>query len=483
MTQPTPETRPGKTDAPTVTQPPADDGYEQSLGGRQVQMIAIGGAIGVGLFYGTGARLQAAGPGLVLSFAVAGVAAFFVLRAMGELVLYRPTAGSFVEYSREFIGPWAGYVSGWMYWLNWAATGVAEITAVGIYFQFWEPAVPQWVSALAALGLLLTVNLISVRLFGELEFWFALLKVLAIVAFLGTGVYLVLTRSAVGTTHAGLPNLTDHGGLFPLGFAVVLMSLQAVVFAYAGTEMVGVTAGETKDVAHVIPRAINGVIWRIAVFYVGSVLLLVLVLPWTDYGPAASPFVTVFSRIGLPAAASVMNGVVLVAALSSTNSGLYSTGRILRSLGERGEAPKFTMRMSSHHVPYGGIMLTCAVYFAGVMLNLFVPHRAFDIATALASLGVLSTWITILVCQMRLRTFAQRGQVRRPSYRMPGAPVTNLIALALLVLVLCLMPFADTDQAFAFAFIPVLAIVLRYGWHRIQRNRREAEGTARQPTR
>ena len=460
--------RPAKSDVPATT---SEEGYQQSLAGRQVQMIAIGGAIGVGLFYGTGARIAETGPALVLGFAVAGVVAFFVLRAMGELVLYRPTAGSFVEYSREFIGPWAGYVSGWMYWLNWAATGVAEITAVGIYVHFWAPAVPQWVSALAALAFLLTVNLISVRLFGELEFWFSMLKVLAIVAFLGTGLYLVVTHALVGTTHAGASNLTSYGGFFPLGFPAVLMSLQAVIFAYAGTEMVGVTAGETRNVHHVIPKAINGVIWRIAIFYVGSVLLLVMVLPWTDYGPGQSPFVTVFAKIGLPAAASIMNGVVLIAALSSTNSGLYSTGRILRSLAGRGEAPRFTLKMSSHHVPYGGIMLTCAVYFLGVLLNLVVPHRAFDIATALASLGVISTWVSILVCQLRLRARADRGDLTRPEYRMPGAPVTNLFSLALLALVLCLMPFANSEQAIAFACLPVLAAVLWYGWHRITRSR------------
>lgn len=463
-----PEPIPAKSDTPATT---SEEGYQQSLAGRQVQMIAIGGAIGVGLFYGTGARLAETGPALVLAFAVAGVVAFFVLRAMGELVLYRPTAGSFVEYSREFIGPWAGYVSGWMYWLNWAATGVAEITAVGIYVRFWEPAIPQWVSALAALAFLLIVNLISVRLFGELEFWFSMLKVVAIVAFLGTGIYLVITGSLVGTTHASASNLTSYGGFFPLGFSAVLLSLQAVIFAYAGTEMVGVTAGETRDVHRVIPRAINGVIWRIAIFYVGSVLLLVMVLPWTDYGPGESPFVTVFAKIGLPAAASIMNGVVLIAALSSTNSGLYSTGRILRSLAGCGEAPGFTLKMSSRHVPYGGIMLTCAVYFLGVLLNLIVPHRAFDIATALASLGVISTWVSILVCEMRLRVRARRGELARPGYRMPGAPVTSVLSLALLALVLCLMPFANSEQAIAFACLPVLALVLWYGWHRAKRGR------------
>jgi L-asparagine permease len=199
------------------------------------------------------------------------------------------------------------------------------------------------------------------------------------------------------------------------------------------------------------------------------VQLLVLVLPWTAYGPEQSPFVTVFARLGVPGAAGIMNGVVLTAALSSTNSGLYSTGRILRALAGRGEAPKVTGRMSRRHVPYGGILFTCAVYFAGVILNLVVPHRAFDIATALASLGVLSTWITILVCQLRLRSKAIRGEITRPSYRMPGAPATNLIGLAMLALIVVLMPFATTDQALAFACLPVLAVILWAGWRRVQR--------------
>jgi L-asparagine permease len=197
-----PDIRPETGTEPVIS---GDEGYQPALTNRQVQMIAIGGAIGVGLFYGTGEKIATVGPGLVLAFVLAGVVAFFVLRAMGELVLYRPTAGSFVEYAREFVGPWAGYVSGWMYWMNWAATGVAEITAVGIYVQYWAPGVPQWVSALTALGLLLTVNLVSVRLFGELEFWFATLKVLAIVTFLLTGLFLVLTTAAIGDTHAWPP--------------------------------------------------------------------------------------------------------------------------------------------------------------------------------------------------------------------------------------------------------------------------------------
>jgi L-asparagine permease len=477
-----PEIRPesaGQTQPSSVEA--TDEGYRPSLSNRQVQMIAMGGAIGVGLFYGTGEKIAAAGPGLVLSFGIAGVVAFFVIRAMGELVLHRPTAGSFVEYAREFVGPWAGYVSGWMYWLNWAATGVAEITAVGIYVQYWAPGVPQWVSALGALALLLGVNLVTVRLFGETEFWFAALKVLAIVSFLLVGLWLVLSSGAIGDTHASVSNLTSHGGFFPKGFPVVLMSLQSVVFAYAGTEMVGVAAGETKDVKRVIPKAVNGVMWRIAVFYCGSVLLLVMVLPWTEYSATQSPFVTVFAKLGVPGAASIMNAVILTAALSATNSGLYSTGRILRSLAQRGEAPKITSRMNKHHVPYGGILLTCSVYFLGVVLNVFVPHRAFDIATALASLGVLATWVTILVCQMRLRAAAERGDVERPWFRLPGSPVTNWVSLGALAVVLVLMPFANSAQAIAFGCLPVLVAALWYGWRRISRRRRALVPAPRTP--
>jgi L-asparagine permease len=462
-----PEIRP---ETPQSSVEATDEGYQPTLTNRQVQMIAIGGAIGVGLFYGTGEKIAQAGPGLVLAFGLAGVVAFFVLRAMGELVLYRTTGGSFVEYAREFIGGWAGYVSGWMYWLNWAATGVAELTAIGIYVKYWAPAMPQWLSALIALGVLLAVNLVSVRLFGELEFWFATLKVIAIVSFLLVGAGLVAAVAGVGDTHASVSNLTSHGGFFPKGFPIVLMSLQAVVFAYAGTEMVGVAAGETKDPHKVIPRAINGVIWRIALFYCGSVLLLVMVLPWTDYSAGESPFVTVFARLGVPGAASIMNAVILTAALSATNSGLYSTGRILRALAARGEAPKITGRMNKHHVPYGGIMLTCTFYFLGVLMNIFIPQRAFDIATSLASLGVIATWVTILVCQMRLRARAQSGALRRPSYRMPWSPITNWAALAVLALVLVLMPFANSEQAIAFACLPFLAAVLWYGWRRIRLN-------------
>ncbi|WP_134661535.1 MULTISPECIES: amino acid permease [unclassified Amycolatopsis] len=452
------------------------DNYTKALGNRQVQMIAIGGAIGVGLFLGAGGRLHEAGPSLVLSYALCGIAAYFVMRALGELVMHRPSSGSFVTYAREFIGPWAGFVSGWMYWLNWAMTGIAEITAVAIYVHKWLPDVPQWITALVALGVLMAVNLLSVKLFGELEFWFSVVKVLAIIVFLVTALGLVFTGANIGGTTAGVHNLTDHGGFFPAGVGIALMTLQAVVFAYSAIEVVGIAAGETKDARKVLPKAINGVVWRIGVFYVGSVLLLAMLMPWPFYNGGESPFVTVFSRLGIGGIGDVMNAVVLTAALSSCNSGLYSTGRILRALADEGEAPKFVGKMNSRHVPYGGILFTSVAYVLGVVLNYIVPSKAFDIATAIASLGVVATWATLVFSQMRMRQAALRGELERPSYRMPGAPYTGWATLGFLVLVVVLMGFSDGAEKIAFYSIPAIVVVLAVGWRLVSRKRQARTG-------
>ncbi|MEU6997760.1 amino acid permease [Nonomuraea sp. NPDC046570] len=442
-----------------MARPELDEGYRQSLGNRQVQMIAIGGAIGVGLFLGAGGRLAAAGPALVLSYAAAGLAAFFVMRALGELVLYRPTSGSFVEYANEFVGPWAGFASGWMYWINWAFTGIAELTAVATYVAYWAPGFPQWLTALISLLFVLAVNLLSVRLFGELEFWFALLKVLAICAFLVIALAVVLLAVDVDGGQAGAHNLTANGGFFPNGFPVVLMSLQAVVFAYSSIELVGITAGETKNPREIMPKAVNGVIWRIALFYVGSIVLLSMVLPWTAYSAGTSPFVTFFGALGVPWAADAMNLIVITAALSSCNSGLYATGRVLRSMAGRGEAPAFCAPLSPRHVPMGGILMTATVFLGGVALFYFVPKRAFDIATAVASLGVVTTWATLVYCQLRLRR-RRLGS----AFPMPGSPYSNWLTLGFLGLVVLLMPLADENQRVAFLCLPVLAAGIAIGW-------------------
>ena len=448
-----------------------DEGYSKGLQPRHVSMIAIGGAIGTGLFLGAGGNLAKAGPALALCYAVCGVFAFFVVRALGELVLHRPSSGSFVSYSREFLGERGAFVAGWMYVLNWSLTGMADITAVALYVHYWGAfqGVPQWVLALIALGVVLTANLISVKLFGEMEFWFAIVKVVAIISFLAVGLWLLGTRHKVGGTTPGWHLISDNGGIFPRGFTAAIVILQGVVFAYAGVEMVGVTAGETAEPQKIVPKAVNSIMWRIAVFYIGSVVLLTLLLPWTAYSTSQSPFVTVLSRIGVPDVGGVMNLVVLTAAMSSLNSGLYSTGRILRSMATAGSAPGFTARMSRHQVPYGGILLTAAVALLGVGLNAWLPGQAFEVVVNLASLGVICAWIMIMICHLVFVRKARAGGAPRPDFQLWASPWIELVTLAFLAGVIVLMAVdGGTIGRWTVVLILPIAGCLVLGWRAVR---------------
>jgi L-asparagine permease len=446
-----------------------DAGYQKGLKNRQIQMIAMGGAIGTGLFLGAGSRLHQAGPSLAIVYLVSGVFAFLVVRAMGELVMHRPTTGSFVSYSREFYGEKAAYTAGWLYFLNWGTSGIGDVTAAAIYVKFFAPDVPQWIPALAALVIVLAINLVSVKLFGEMEFWFAAIKVAALVIFMVIAIVVLVIRHPVGGVETGPQLIFSHGGFFPNGFLPALMILQGVVFAYAGIEMVGVTAGEAKEPRKIIPKAVNAVGWRIAIFYVGSILLLVMLLPWSAYSATESPFVTFLSRLGVPGAGGIMNIVVLTAALSSVNSGLYSTGRILRSLSVNGSAPKFTGIIGRNGVPYGGVLLTAVVYLIGIGLNLFVPGDAFEIALNFSALGIIGMWVMIMLCNLALQRRARDGLLPRPEYRLPGAPFTNYLTMAFLVVVLALSWFDEPAGRIMIYSIPGIAVLLVAGWFGVRR--------------
>jgi L-asparagine permease len=447
-----------------------DDGYRKSLKARHINMIAIGGAIGTGLFLGAGGRLAQAGPSLAIAYAVCGLFAFFVVRALGELILYRPSSGAFVSYAREFMGEKGAYTAGWMYFLNWSTTGIADITAIALYAHYWSAfsSVPQWVLALGALAIVLTLNLVSVRLFGEMEFWFALVKVATLVVFMVIGIVLLVTQQPVDGASPGPQLITDNGGIFPLGVLPMVVLMQGVVFAYASVELVGVAAGETENPHKIMPRAINSIMWRIGVFYVGSVVLLAMLMPWSAYSADESPFVTVLSNIGVPAAGDVMNLVVLTAAMSSLNSGLYATGRILRSMSMAHSAPKFTGVMSRTSVPYGGILLTAAVCVLGVGLNYVVPAEAFEIVLNFASIGILSTWGIIVTSHLLFVRKAQRGELTRPGYRLPFSPYTQIATLAFLVSVMALMAFDETGRI-VLAGLPVIVLVLVIGWFGVRK--------------
>ncbi|MGP3983346.1 amino acid permease [Streptomyces sp. KR80] len=440
-----------------------EEGYQRGLGSRQVQMIAIGGAIGVGLFMGAGANIAKAGPSIILMYALAGVVIFFIMRALGELLLYRPVSGSFAEYAREFLGPFFGYATGWTYWLMWVVTGMAELTAAAIYIHFWFPEIPQWVSALVFLVVLFGVNLISVKIFGEVEFWFSMIKVTAIIGMIviGLGV-LTLGFSEAGET-AAASNIWAHHGIFPNGIGSSLMTLQGVMFAYLAVELVGVTAGESENPEKTLPKAINTLPWRIIIFYVGSLTVLLAVIKWTEFSAGESPFVQAFKSMGIPLAAGIVNFVVLTAALSSCNSGMYSTGRMLRDLAANSEAPKVFGRLNSRKTPALGITVSVALMAIGVLLNYVVPEKAFGYVTSVATAAGVWTWMMILISHILYRRAVRAGRLPASSFPAPGGAVLSWVALACLVFVTGLIAY-DKDARVSLYVGAFWAVCLAVGW-------------------
>ncbi|HTV32475.1 MAG TPA: amino acid permease [Methylocella sp.] len=431
-------------------------------------MIAIGGTIGVGLFLGSATAIQKAGPGLVVSYAIAGLIMFLVMRALGELLLYKPVAGSFAAYAEEFVSPWAGFMTGWSYWFMWVATGMAEITAVGVYFHYWFPGIPQWVPALATLGLLSVANLLAVKLFGEIEFWFALIKVTTIIAVITIGLTIILFKFGDLGRTASVSNLWTHGGFFPFGPLGVLLPLQMVMFAYQGLELIGPSAGETENPEEVLPHAINSLIVWMMILYIGSLLIIMSLVAWNQLNPATSPFVLVFERVGIPAGANIVNFVVITAAASSCNSGIFGTGRMLYSLARVGHAPQLFGKVSGQNVPIAGVTVSAMIMVIGVALNYIVPERVFGYVTSISLVGALWTWALIVITHLAYRKAVAIGVAPPVAYRMPGSPYTNWLTLAFLVLVAVLLYFYEETRV-ALYVAPVWFTVLCLGYQIVKR--------------
>ncbi|MFZ3557820.1 MULTISPECIES: amino acid permease [unclassified Streptomyces] len=461
-------------DGNEAAQAETDEGYKRGLGARQIQMIAIGGAIGTGLFLGAGKGISKAGPSLILAYAVAGVVIFCIMRALGELLMYRPVSGSFSEYAREFIGPFAGFATGWTYWLFWVITGMTEVTAAATYMTFWWD-IPQWVSALVFTVILYGANLISVKLFGELEFWFSTVKVTAIIGMIliCAGI-LTIGFSDAGDT-ASLTHLWDLGGFFAgeNGIGSTLMTLQMVMFAFLAVELVGVTAGEAKDAKKVLPKAINTVPWRIAVFYVGALIMILSVVPWTSFKAGESPFVHAFDKMGLGVGAAIVNFVVLTAALSSCNSGMYSTGRMLRDLAQNSQGPSFFTKLSKNGLPVIGTTFSAAMMLVGVWINYQWPGEAFNYVVSFATISGMWAWIVILICQIRYRLKSDRGELPKSEFRAPWGVWVSGLALAFIFMVIVLMG-VDPDARVSLYAAPVWAAILGVSYFFLKKRNPEA---------
>ena len=426
----------------------------RGLKDRHIQLIALGGAIGVGLFLGSAKAIHQAGPALLLSYAFAGIAVFFVMRALGELLIHRPVAGSFATYAEEYVGPWAGFVTGWTYWFLWVVTGMAELTAIGMYVHYWLPHVPQWIPALAALVILTGINLIAVKLFGEFEFWFALIKIVTIVGMIILGLAIIMFGfTDLGPT-ASFSNLWSHGGFAPIGMVGVLLTIQIACFSYTGVELIGVTAGEAENPEKVLPHATNGVTYRILFFYIGALIILMSLVPWNQLNPNASPFVQVFDKIGIPAAGGFINFVVITAAASSCNSGIFSTGRMLYTLSQFKQAPAVFGKVNKGHVPATGILMSAACMLIGVALNYLVPEEVFTYVTSVVTVGAVWTWGIIAWSHLKYRQSVNKGVSKSVSYRMPYAPYSNWFVILFLVLVMCFLAF-DADTRIALYVAPV----------------------------
>jgi amino acid transporter, AAT family len=447
-----------------------EEGLERGLKDRHVQMIALGGAIGVGLFLGSGAAIDRAGPGLVIAYLLGGVAIFFMMRALGEMALHQPVAGSFTTYAERYVGPLAGFFTGWTYWIGWLVTGMAELTAAGIYVNYWWD-IPQWVPALVFLVGLYGVNLISVRLFGEFEFWFAIVKVMTIVGIILLGLAVLLFGFGDLGGSASFSHLWDQGGFLPNGFGEVFLVLQIVMFAYFGVELVGVTAGEAANPEKTLPSAINKVILRILLFYVGALVIIMSLVAWNQLDPEGSPFVFVFDRIGIPAAAGIINFVVLTAALSSCNSGLFSTGRMLLTLSRFGQAPARFGRLSPRKVPANAMTVSAVVLLVGVVINYLIPEKAFAYITSVSTIAALWTWGIISLAHRGFRKAASEGRVDAPTrFLMPGYPVANWFVLAFMAMVAVLLLF-DADTRIAWYVAPFWTAAVLIGWRVLKARR------------
>jgi AAT family amino acid transporter/D-serine/D-alanine/glycine transporter len=448
---------------PDPKTPAESDELVRGLTHRQIQLMAIGGAIGVGLFLGAGKAIRDAGPAVLLCYLVAGAVVFLMLRALGEMAMKRPVSGSFATYAEERVGPWAGYATGWTYWLMWTTGVMAEITAIGIYTQFFFPEVPQWLPALVSVVVLVGANMISVRMFGETEFWFAMIKVVAILTFIGTGIAIIAFGLGELGDQAAVSNLWSHGGFFPEGVGGILTALQIVTFAFVGIELIGVTAGEAKNPRRELPPAINRVAWRILIFYVGAIAVILMLIPWDQVSLETSPFVLAWDSIGIGAAAGILNGVVITSALSSCNSGLFASGRMLYALSETGEAPRPLHHLSRTHVPARALALTGAVLMLGVVVNLIDPDHAFIYITSITTVAILWVWAMIAICHLRFRAAGETSD-----FRMPGSPWTNYIVIGYLALVLVLLAVTP-EQRVAVIAGAIWAAVLAIGWRRVSR--------------
>lgn len=446
------------------------DHLQRRLTPRHITFMALGMCIGAGLFLGSASTIKLAGPSVLFAYVFGGAMIFIIMRALGEMAAYEPIAGSFGAYAHKYLGPFAGYLTGWNYWLLMMGVGIAESTAVGIYMKAWFPELPQWIWAFGAVAMIGGLNLMAVKVYGELEFWFALIKVLTVVLMIAGGAAIIWLGWGNGGHPMGLSNLWTHGGWFPHGVTGMVLALPVLVFSFGGIETIGMAAAEAAQPERTIPRAVNSVIWRILIFYIGSLFVIMAIYPWNELGTQGSPFVSTFAKLGIPSAAGLINFVVITAALSSFNSTTFSGSRMLYSLATQGQAPASMQRLGGNGVPVRGVLVTLVFLLLGVVLNYLVPGRIFGMIMSILAFNTVWTWGTVLVAHWSFR----RRLGKTLPFRLRAWPFSSVVCLAFLAFVLVMLGYsADTRVALYVGLIWIALLGVAYRAFGIDRRLRE----------
>lgn len=442
---------------------------KRGLKSRHIQLIALGGAIGTGLFLGIAQTIKMAGPSVLLGYGIAGVIAFLIMRQLGEMVVDEPVAGSFSYFADKYCGHLPGFLSGWNYWVLYVLVSMVELTAVGIYVQYWWPNVPTWVSALVFFGVINAISLLNVKAFGEMEFWFAIIKVVAIIGMIIFGAWLLASGDA--GPQASVANLWQHGGFFPNGWQGLVMAMAVIMFSFGGLELVGITAAEADDPSSSIPRATNQAIYRILIFYIGALGILLSLYPWQNVVTGGSPFVLIFHALDSNLVATALNVVVLTAALSVYNSGVYCNTRMLFGLAKQGNAPRALLKVNRHGVPLVALGVSALATGACVLVNYLMPGKAFQVLMGLVVSALIINWAMISWIHLRFRAQKKR-EGKSTAFQSLGYPFTNYLCLAFLAGILVIM-YLTPGLRISVYLIPVWLAALGLGYW-IKQSKRSA---------
>ena len=424
---------------------------KKGLSNRHIQLIALGGSIGTGLFLGIAQTIKLAGPSVILGYAIAGLIAFLMMRQLGEMIVEDPVSGSFSHFAYKYWSKFAGFMSGWNYWVLNILVCMAELSAIGLYIHYWWPEIPTWVSALGFFIFINVINLLHVKLFGEMEFWLAIIKVLAIIAMIAFGSYLLASGS--GGSQSNIQNLWELGGFFPNGIMGLVMAMAMIMFAFGGIELVGIAAAETDNPQKTLPKAINQIVYRVLLFYILSLVIILSLYPWNQMAQGGSPFVLIFDSLGSQTVATILNFVVLTAAISVYNSTNYCTSRMLLGLAQQGNAPKFLSKINPRGVPVNAVMVSAFFTLLCVLINYLFPEKAFNLLMMLVVAAIVINWVVISYTHLKFKKhmIAMNAATQFPSILYP---FTNYLCIVFMGGILVIMS-QTPDMRIAVLMIPV----------------------------